>query len=122
MMANSRFKSMTAEELAATFEAIFLEQYQCILDGKSQKYNRLFDEIIAIRDELKMRNERQTLLPFLSHKNRQVRYQAAMATLLVSPARAKQTLELLRDRHEFPQAADASMVLDGLADGSFTPS
>lgn len=122
MMANGRFKSMPTEELAAKFEAICLEQYQCIFEGKNRKYNRLFDKIIAIREELKVRNERQTLLPFLSHKNRQVRYQAAMATLLISPARAEQTLEQLRDGHEFPQAADASMVLDGLADGSFTPS
>ena len=122
MSINDRFKSMITDDLVAAFERICLEQYEAILGGKNQKYNRLFDEVMIIRDELKARGERQVLLPLLSHKNRQVRYQAAMATLLVSPASAKQALEKLSHSHEFPQAADASIALDKLADGSFVPS
>jgi hypothetical protein len=45
-----------------------------------------------------------------------------MATLLVAPASAKEALEKLSHSHEFPQAADASIALDKLADGSFVPS
>jgi hypothetical protein len=45
-----------------------------------------------------------------------------MATLLVAPARAQEALEKLSKSHEFPQAADASIALDKLADGSFAPS
>jgi hypothetical protein len=77
---------------------------------------------MVISDELKLRDEMQALLPFLNHKNRQVRYQAAMATLLVAPASAREALEKLSNSHEFPQAADASIALDKLADGSFVPS
>jgi hypothetical protein len=104
------------------FEKICLDQYECLLDRKIVRYNRLVDKIIVILDELKLRRERQRLLPLLSHKNRQVRYQAAMATLLVAPASAKEALEKLSNSHEFPQAADASIALDKLADGSFVPS
>jgi hypothetical protein len=45
-----------------------------------------------------------------------------MATLSVAPARAKEALERLSKSHEFPQAADAGIALDKLADGSFVPS
>jgi hypothetical protein len=122
MNINDRFKSMITGDLVAAFERICLEQHESVLDGKNQKYNRLFDEIMIIRDELKARGQRRALLPLLNHINRQVRYQAAMATLLVAPASAKEALEKLSKSHEFPQAADASITLDKLADGSFVPS
>jgi len=122
MMANSRFKSMPVEELTAKFEQFCLEQYECLIDGKIGRHNRLVDKIRGVREELRARGERQALLPLLNHKNRQVRYQAAMATLLVAPARAQEALEKLSKSHEFPQAADASIALDKLADGSFVPS
>ena len=121
-MANSRFKSMPVEELTAKFEQFCLEQYECLIDGKIGRHNRLVDKIRGVREELRARGERQALLPLLNHKNRQVRYQAAMATLVVAPARAKEALEKLSKSHEFPQAADASIALDKLADGSFVPS
>jgi len=91
MMANSRFKSMPVEELTAKFEQFCLEQYECLIDGKIGRHNRLVDKIRGVREELRARGERQALLPLLNHKNRQVRYQAAMATLLVAPARARST-------------------------------
>jgi hypothetical protein len=122
MITNQRIKSTVTSDLVTAFERICLDQYECLLDRKIARYNRLVDKIIIILDELKLRSERQRLLPLLSHKNRQVRYQAAMATLLVAPARAKEALERLSKSHEFPQAADASIALDKLADGSFVPS
>jgi hypothetical protein len=118
----SQIEFDSTDALVEEFEKICLDQYECLLDRKIARYNRLVDKIIIILDELKLRRERQRLLPLLSHKNRQVRYQAAMATLLVAPASAKEALEKLSKSHEFPQAADASITLDKLADGSFVPS
>jgi len=122
MTSNQRIKSTVTGDLVMAFERICLEQFECILDGRNHKYNRLFDKLMIVSDELKLRDEMQALLPFLNHKNRQVRYQAAMATLLVAPASAKEALDKLSKSHEFPQAADASIALDKLADGSFVPS
>lgn len=122
MITNQRIKSTVTSDLVTAFERICLEQFECLLDRKIARYNRLVDKIINIREELKARGGRQALLPLLNHKNRQVRYQAAMATLLVAPASAKEALEKLSKSHEFPQAADASIALDKLADGSFVPS
>ncbi|MBN9066253.1 MAG: DUF2019 domain-containing protein [Rhizobiaceae bacterium] len=122
MITNQRIKSTVTSDLVTAFERICLDQYECLLDRKIARYNRLIDKIINIREELKARGGRQALLPLLNHKNRQVRYQAAMATLLVAPASAKEALEKLSKSHEFPQAADASIALDKLADGSFVPS
>jgi len=118
----SRIESDSTDALVEEFEKICLDQYECLLDGKIARHNRLVDKIIDIREELKARGERQALLPLLNHKNRQVRYQAAMATLLVAPASAKEAFDKLSKSHEFPQAADASIALDKLADGSFVPS
>jgi hypothetical protein len=112
----------TINNLVEEFEQVCLDQYECLLDRKIARYNRLVDKIISIREELKARGGRQALLPLLNHKNWQVRYQAAMATLLVAPASAKEALEKLSKSHEFPQAANASITLDKLADGSFVPS
>ena len=118
----SRIESDSTDALVEEFEKICLNQYECLLDGKIARHNRLVDKIIDIREELKARGGRQALLPLLNHRNRQVRYQAAMATLLVAPASAREALEKLSHSHEFPQAANASIALDKLADGSFVPS
>jgi hypothetical protein len=91
--------------------------------GQQTKYNRLFDEMRELVLVLKARtgDARAELLPLLNHRNAQVRIKAAIATLVVAPEKARTALQLIVDRGEFPQAADASGTLSYLEDGRFVP-
>jgi hypothetical protein len=58
---------------------------------------------------------------FFAHPNPQVRLMAAQSTLAVAPAGARQVLQELWDRKEFPQAADAMGTLRKLERGDRKP-
>lgn len=78
--------------------------------------------MLQIRAELKLRGSREALTVFYDHKDPQVRFQAAMATLLVLPERAREVLQRISDRNEYPQAMDARGAMRMLDDGTFKPS
>lgn len=65
--------------------------------------------------------ERLALISLFKHPNPQVRFNAAAEALAIAPKRARKVLEDIKARGEFPQAGDAGMLLDGLDDGSYTP-
>ena len=116
--------AMTLEQLSDRFVAIALAQDQAILDSEHARYNRLFDEMEVIREELKSRpgDQRRALLPQLKHPNAQVRLKAAITLLAVAPEAARQALEIIHDRKEYPQAADAFGMIRALDRGTFVPS
>lgn len=78
----------------------------------------------AIEEELIAHpgDRRTALLPLFDHPNAQVRLKAALAKLAVLPDEARETLEILDENKEFPQAADARGMLEALDDGSYQPS
>jgi hypothetical protein len=89
------------------------------LYGEIAKYNRLYDQIVAVELELKNRpgDQRAALVPLFAHPNPQVRLMAAQSALAAAPASARQTLQEIWDRKEFPQAAYAKGTLDALERG-----
>ena len=122
-MAQSRNKSASVENLVAQFEATALAQYRAIWTDQNAIYNRLYARMVDIRLELKARagDQRRALVPLLLSDNVQVRLMAANTLLSIAPDLARKTLESVRDHGLLPQAADASMMLKALDDGSYVP-
>jgi Domain of unknown function (DUF2019) len=110
-------------DLVERFLSSTLAQYEAELRSENGKYNRLYREMRAIRDELKRRegDQRRALLPFIDHPNAQVRLMAASSLLTIVPDRAKKALETVRDSRIVPQSVNAGFLLDGLEAGSFVP-
>ncbi|MGH6682331.1 MAG: DUF2019 domain-containing protein [Pseudolabrys sp.] len=116
-------KDMTVPQLIEQFTSLALGQFKAELYGEIKKYNRMYDEIVAIRQELKNRanDQRTALVPLFTHTNPQVRLMAAQSALAVAPAAAQQTLQALSDRNIYPQAAYARGTLMALERGDRKP-
>jgi hypothetical protein len=116
-------KEMSVEHLVERFVALAVAESEAIDRGDNSMYNRLFPQMEDVREELKDRpgDQRRALVPLLDHPNPQVRLIAAVTTLEVAPEVARRALELIKDRDEFPQAADAYGVLRRLDGVSLFP-
>jgi len=115
---------MTVEQLVDRFVEIALAQDEALLMDEVEKYNRLYDQMDVLKQELKKRqgDGRASLLPLLKHKNAQVRLKAAITTLSIDPQAARNALQKIVDQKEFPQAANASGMMDALDEGRYVPS
>ncbi|MBI2713641.1 MAG: DUF2019 domain-containing protein [Rhizobiales bacterium] len=122
-MKGAALGDMTVPQLVERFTTITLNQFQAELYDEIAKYNRLISEMLAIEQELKNRpgDQRSALVPLFAHPNPQVRLMAAELTLAVAPAAARQTLQEIWDRREFPQAAYAMGTLRALERGDRKP-
>lgn len=118
-MKSADIQSMTVSQLVAEFATFALEQYKAELYGEISKYNQLYDKIVAIKDELKRRDgdQRSALMALFDHPNPQVRLKSAQWTLAVATAAARQVLQEISDRNEYPQAAYARQSLAALDRG-----
>jgi hypothetical protein len=122
-MNNPQIKQRTVAELVERFTAVTLAQCQAELHDENARYNRLYKEMSAIEQELKSRagDQRVALTALYEHPNAQVRLMAAQATLAVAPAAARQVLQIISDRKQWPQAADANGTLWRLESGERKP-
>ncbi len=116
-------KPVSTQDLVARFTALSIDQDDAVIIGDTRRYNRLFREYTAIEDELKSRegDQRHALRPLFDHTNPQVRMNAAFSTLAILPEEAKATLQLIKDRREYPQAGDAWGMLNDIASGKYIP-
>jgi hypothetical protein len=117
-------EDMTAAQLVEYFTAIALAQDEAMRLDDNAAFKRLFFQMEAVEEELKGRkgDQRRALLPLLDHPNAQVRLKSAIATLALAPQAARQALQVISDRQEYPQAADARGMMRAVDDGTFTPS
>jgi uncharacterized coiled-coil DUF342 family protein len=118
-----RLDKMTVDQLVDRFLTIVLDQDRTIRDDNNAKYNRLYDQLEAVKQELRSRpgDQRRALIPLHAHSNAHVRLKSAIATLALAPDAARRTLQNISDRQEYPQAADARGMISALDDGSFVP-
>jgi len=120
-----RFNAQNAKvaELVDRFAVSCVEQNKALFEDEIAKFNRLYGQMVAVRDELKIRpgDQRRALLALFNHPDLQVRLQAAKATLAVEPQAARQMLERIQEWQRQPQTGDAGMCLLGLDDGSVVP-
>lgn len=122
-MTDAVLTNLSVAQLVERFTEITLGQFQAGLYDDHKKYNHLIEEMLAVEKELKSRpgDQRSALVPLFVHPNPQVRLMAAELTLAVAPAAARQTLQELWDRKEFPQAAYAMGTLRALERGDRKP-
>jgi nitrogen regulatory protein PII len=122
-MKSADLSALSVAELLERFAAICVEQNKTLFSGGYAKFNRLFDQMVAVENELKIRpgDQRSALLALFDHPDMQVRLQAAKLTLAVAPEAARQMLERIKEWRRQPQAGDAGMCLINLDRGIFVP-
>lgn len=123
-MSRFNLEAMTDQQLLERFEAIALEQDQAILYDDHARFNRLYDRMEEIRQELRSRSgdRRHVLTTLFDHPNAQVRLKAAISTLAITPEAARKVLQELSAPLSSPQSADAYGMLRALDEGTYTPS
>lgn len=122
-MKHPKLEAMPIDQLIRLFVAIGLAQDEALLGGDVSKFNRLFDEMWAVTEELRNRpgDQRGALLHLYDHVNAQVRLKAIISTLAVAPQSARTALQALANSRDHPQAGDAGMTLINLDRGIFKP-
>ena len=122
-MKPTALSKMSVDELVARFVDIARRQHDAILNDKYAAYRRLYNEMEAVRQELRARpgDQRHALTCLFNDNNTQVRLKAAVSTLALEPEAARRILEAIRDSRELYFALDAGMTLRMLGDGSFVP-
>ncbi|MDU0344007.1 DUF2019 domain-containing protein [Bosea rubneri] len=122
-MSLSKLKPLSTSELKLLFEQLCIEQYNALERDEIAAFNRRYDRIQAIQDELKSRpgDQRRVLMELFGHRNMQVRLTAAHATLALDTLAARRELRAIADSKWYPQAANASMALDSLDSGFYKP-
>lgn len=122
-MKRINLKQAPAKELVDRFALICVAQDEALLYSDIAGFNRLFDKMRAVADQLKGRpgDQRGALTALYDHENAQVRLQAARATLAVAPKEARKLIETIANGRKFPQAGDAGMTISNLDSGVFKP-
>lgn len=122
-MRRINLQDATIEALLERYVDIGAQQDEALLDQDTRRFNRLFDRMIEVEQELASRGKdaRLQLLTLYEHPNAQVRLNAIKETLAVAPKRARMALKELAESVDYPQAMDAGMSIDGLDDGSWKP-
>jgi hypothetical protein len=117
-------KDLTTQELVDSFVRVALDQDRAVRRDDNATFNRLFEQMKAIEQEMKSRpgDQRQALHQLFDHPNVQVRLKSAIATLALMPEDARQLIQNIADSRDYPQAGDAGMTLVCLDRGIFKPS
>lgn len=122
-MRRIELKNASIEDLIERYVEIGIQQDVALTDRETRRFNRLFDHMIEVEQELSVRGTqaRLRLLTLYDHPNAQVRLNAIKETLAVAPKRAREALKELADSSDHPQAGDAGMTLDDLDSGEWKP-
>lgn len=122
-MRPQKLNEMAVSQLVEKFLALAIAQDQAELNDEIGKYNQLYREMQLVKAELKSRagDQRKALLSLLNHRNAQVRYMASIATLAIDLQAARRALQIISDRNEYPQAADARGMMRALNEGRYIP-
>jgi hypothetical protein len=110
---------MSVDQLVDRFMKIALAQSHAIDLNRNDKYNRVFDRMIEVMGEFLVRpiEQRRALMKLYAHPDPQVRYEAAFITQDIAPEQVRKVCEILIERNEYPQAADARGMIDNLEKG-----
>ena len=122
-MTRTELRDISTEDLVDLFLRIALDQDNAIRRDDNAAFNRLFDQMDAVKEELKKRpgDQRRALMRLYTHPNVQVRLKSAIATLAIVPEKARSLLQVIADSRDYPQAGDAGMTLYSLEQGIFKP-
>lgn len=123
MRRSTRLSCLPDSELLARFEKLCVEQYNALDRQEYAAFNRRYDRIQAIEDELKSRpgDQRRILMTLFGHPNMQVRLTAARANLAVDYPASRREIQDIADSKWGPQSLDAGMTLINLDNGIYRP-
>jgi hypothetical protein len=123
-MSKVNLKALSTSDLLLLFEKLCVEQYNALDRQEYAAFNRRYDRIQAIEDELKSRpgDQRRILMTLFGHPNMQVRLTAARANLAVDYPAARREIQHIADSKWGPQCLDAGMTLINLDNGIYRPS
>lgn len=124
MSSQTNLDTASVDDLVDLFASVAVKQNAALESFRSAEYNRLYELLEKVLAQLKSRvgAQRRSLLPLYSHPNPTVRFKAAMATLVFAPGEAREVLQLIKDREEFPIAMNASQMLRAIDEGRYIPS
>lgn len=124
MSRQTNLDTASVEDLVDLFASIAVKQNAALESFGSAEYSRLYKLMEKVEAQLMSRvgDQRRALLPLYSHPNPTVRFKAAMATLVFAPREAREVLQLIKDREEFPIAMNASQMLSAIDEGRYIPS
>lgn len=122
-MTARNLSKLATDELVEEFASNCLRQDEAILYSQTALFNRLYDSMAQIRDELKSRpgDQRSALTVLFAHANMQVRLQAARAALAVVPKESLAVITAIASSKKYPHAGDAGMTLSNLERGVLKP-
>ncbi len=123
MRRGTKLSCLLDSELFARFEKLCVEQYNALDRQEYAAFNRRYDRIQAIEDELKSRpgDQRRILMTLFGHPNMQVRLTAARANLAVDYPASRREIQDIADSKWGPQCLDAGMTLINLDNGIYRP-
>ena len=113
-MSDTRYTSMSIDELLSQFHASCLIQYETDITDDLDLYNREFRKLVDVKNELQSRGPlaRRELVRLLSDANNQVRLQAAKFVYPVARPEATNCLQdLAGEPFSDAQVFDARMTL-----------
>lgn len=118
-MTRGKLEDMSIGQLVEQFTAVAVAEYDASEMDDNAKFRRLFRQMTDIMNELKSRpiEQRRALMVLYQHPNPQVRYEAAFATADFAPQAARRVCEIIIERNEFPQAANAGIMINNLDGG-----
>ena len=123
MNGEMKLDTASVESLVTLFETSAVQQNAALENSRSAEYNRLYELMEEVQAQLKLRDgdQRRALLPLYHHTNPTVRLKAAMATFALVPRDARNALQTIKDRKEFPIAMNASQMLSAIDEGRYIP-
>jgi len=117
--------ALTNQQLAEKFAAISAQQGEAVRVEDTKKYNKLFDALQRVVNELRARgtDARKVLIPLLdaptpeanwNYQTSQTRFNAAVELKALAPERAQATLEALASKglRQFRGMAGMSLYYD----------
>lgn len=123
MSSQAQLETASVGDLVALFAGIAVKQNTALENTRSSEYSRLYKMMERVEAQLRSRegDQRHALMALYRHPNPTVRFKAAMATLAVAPFEAREILQLIKDRKEFPIAINASQMLRAIDEGRYVP-
>jgi Domain of unknown function (DUF2019) len=108
-MTRANVEDMRIDQLVEQFTVVAAAEYDALEKGDREKFRGLFRQMTDVMNELKSRpiEQRRALMALYQHPNPQVRYEAAFATSDFAAEAARLVFEIIIERNEYPQAADA---------------
>jgi ParB-like chromosome segregation protein Spo0J len=119
----TKLEELSVDELVDHFVEIGLAQDKADLYGEIAKFNRLFEQMQDVVQELRSRagDQRRALLALYDHPNLQVRLKAVKNSLALAPGEGRRVLQAIRESRDYPYAGEAGMTLRALDEGIFKP-